>query len=54
MLGSFAAGSFQGVEGNGKSRDWKIWRGEANGYEVYLVDGFLALIAVEDDIAAGL
>ncbi len=50
MLASYEAGAFQGVDGNGKSRDWKNWRGEGNGYEGFLVDGYLALIAVEDDV----
>jgi hypothetical protein len=50
MLKSYEAGAFQGVDEKGKSRDWKNWKGEGNGYEGYLVDGYLGLIAVEDDL----
>lgn len=53
MLQSFDAGNFQGVDPQGKSRDWKDWNGNACGYEGFLVDSYLALIAVEDDLAAG-
>ena len=35
------------------SRDWRKWDGECNGYEGYLSDGYLALLAVEDDLKAG-
>jgi hypothetical protein len=50
MLKSFKAGAFQGVDDQGKSKDWKNWKGKGNGYEGFLVDGYLALIAVEDDL----
>jgi hypothetical protein len=50
MLKSYEVGTFQGVDENGKSRDWKNWNGEGNGYEGFLVDGYLGLIAVEDDL----
>lgn len=53
MLRSFAAGDFQGFTANGLSKDWRNWQGEGNGYEGYLSDGYLALLAVEDDIRAG-
>ena len=53
LLKSFEAGVFQGVDEQGKSRDWKDWRGNARGYEGFLVDSYLALIAVEDELAAG-
>lgn len=49
MLKSYEAGTFQGVDDN-KSRDWTNCFGEANGYEGFLVDAYLALIAVEDDL----
>lgn len=53
LLGSFGDGLFQGVDERGKSRDWKDWSGRANGYEGFLVDGYLALLAVEDDLVRG-
>ena len=53
MLRSFAAGDFQGFDANGQSKDWRTWDGECRGYEGYLSDGYLALLAVEDDLAAG-
>ncbi|HVU31871.1 MAG TPA: hypothetical protein VHE61_00455 [Opitutaceae bacterium] len=52
MLRSFAAGNFQGFGANGMSKDWRDWQGNCNGYEGYLCDGFLALLAVEDDLRA--
>lgn len=52
MLRSFATGNFQGFTANGLSKDWRNWRGEGNGYEGYLSDGYLALLAVMDDLNA--
>jgi len=52
MLRSFAAGDFQGFTVNGLSKDWRNWQGEGNGYEGYLCDGYLALLAVEDELRA--
>jgi hypothetical protein len=52
LLASYAAGNFQGRDENGGSRDWKDWRGAGKGYEGYLVDGYLGLLAVEDDLQA--
>ena len=55
MLKSYAAGSFQGqIPGSHHlSNDWTDWKGHGNGYEGFLVDGYLALLAVKDDIDAG-
>jgi hypothetical protein len=53
MLKTFAEGGFQGFGANGQSKDWRDWNGGCNGYEGYLVDGYLALLAVEDDLRAG-
>lgn len=53
MLRSFAAGDFQGFDVGGQSKDWRTWQGEGRGYEGYLSDGYLALLAVEDDVNAG-
>jgi hypothetical protein len=52
MLQSFREGNFQGFCSNGMSRDWRDWNGGCNGYEGYLTDGYLALLAVEDDLKA--
>ena len=46
MLKGFAAGEFQGFGPNGKSKDWKDWKGNCWGYEGLLVDGYMALLAV--------
>lgn len=53
MLNSFRDGGFQGYCTNGMSKDWRNWQGECNGYEGYLSDGYLALLAVRDDLLAG-
>jgi hypothetical protein len=52
MLQSFARGGFQGYCANGKSKDWKMWNGECEGYEGLLVDNYYALLAVLDREAA--
>jgi glycogen debranching enzyme len=50
MLKSFADGSFQGVCANGYSKDWKDWSGGCWGYEGFLSDGYLTLLAVFDEL----
>lgn len=50
MLRSFARGDFQGPCKDGMSKDWKSWTGKCWGYEGFLVDGYLALLAVLDDV----
>jgi hypothetical protein len=45
MLKSFANGGFQGRGPNGESYDWTDWKGNPNGYEGLLVDGYLTLLA---------
>lgn len=52
MLESFEAGAFQGKCPDGMSKDWKTWSGKCYGYEGFLVDGYLTLLAVLADIAA--
>ena len=52
MLRSFAAGEFQGFCANGPSKDWRDWTGGCHGYEGFLVDGYLALLAVFDEAKA--
>ena len=53
MLDGFAAGEFQGFCSDGKSKDWRDWKGGCHGYEGLLCDGYLTLLAVLDDIKAG-
>jgi hypothetical protein len=50
MLKSFAGGDFQGFDTNGLSKDWRDWQGKCHGYEGYLSDGYLTLLAVEEDL----
>ena len=49
MLESFESGSFQGVGADGMTKDWKNWNGQCFGYEGFLVDGYLTLLAVLTD-----
>ena len=54
MLKSYAEGGFQGTcPDTGMSVDWRDWNGGCHGYEGFLVDNYLALLAVEDDLNAG-
>lgn len=49
MLESYKAGSFEGnCPGSSMTKDWKTWTGECWGYEGFLVDNYLALLAVKD------
>jgi hypothetical protein len=50
MLDSYAAGEFQGFCETGKSKDWRDWQGGCHGYEGLLVDNYLPLLAVLDDL----
>jgi hypothetical protein len=52
MLRGFAAGDYQGFGPNGMSKDWRAWDGACNGYEGFLVDGFLPMLAVFDEVKA--
>jgi hypothetical protein len=52
MLRSYAAGEFQGFGPNGRSKDWRDWSGGCHGYEGMLVDSYLALLAVYDEVKA--
>ena len=52
MLEGYAKGEFQGFDETGMSRDWRDWRGGCHGYEGLLVDNYLALLAVLDDVRA--
>lgn len=49
MMESFREGGFEGnCPGSGMTKDWKTWTGECWGYEGYLVDNYLTLLAVKD------
>ena len=50
MLQSYAAGDFQGFCADGHSKDWRDWSGGCHGYEGLLVDGYLGLLAVYDEL----
>lgn len=52
MLEGYAAGEFQGFCDDGRSRDWRDWKGGCHGYEGLLVDNYHALLAVLDDVKA--
>jgi hypothetical protein len=46
ILEGITKGSFQGSCANGgMTKDWKTWNGECWGYEGFLCDGYLALLA---------
>ena len=49
MLETYARGGFQGFDANGRSVDWRDWHGGGHGYEGFLVDSYLPLLAVFDD-----
>ena len=48
MLNSFSNQGFSGRAPNGMTNDWKNWKGEANGYEGFLVDNYYTFLAVLD------
>lgn len=49
MMESFKEGGFEGhCEGTPYSKDWKTWDGKCWGYEGFLVDNYLPLLAVFD------
>jgi hypothetical protein len=45
ILKSISEGNFSGKCSNGMSKDWKNWKGECWGYEGFLVDNYLVLMA---------
>ena len=45
MLEGFEKGNFQGRGPNGLTNDWRAWDGTPHGYEGFLVDNYLALLA---------
>ncbi len=53
MLKAFADGGFAGFDKDGHSYDWKDWKGGAHGYEGLLVDSYMTLLGVFDDVKAG-
>jgi hypothetical protein len=46
LLKSMSEGNFQGRCENGRTKDWKTWTGECWGYEGFLVDNYMFLLAV--------
>lgn len=46
LLDGFRRRGFQGVGPNGMTYDWKAWDGTPHGYEGFLVDNYLTLLAV--------
>jgi hypothetical protein len=49
MLESYKQGGFQGnCQGSGMTKDWKTWEGACWGYEGFLVDNYLPLLAIGD------
>jgi len=50
ILAGINKGSFQGsCTKGGMTRDWKTWNGECWGYEGFLCDGYLALLALNPE-----
>jgi hypothetical protein len=45
ILESVTKGDFSGKCSNGMSKDWKTWKGECWGYEGFLCDGYMVLLA---------
>jgi hypothetical protein len=45
ILKSVKEGNFNGKCENGMSKDWKTWKGECWGYEGFLCDGYMVLLA---------
>lgn len=45
ILKSIREGNFNGKCANGMSKDWKTWKGECWGYEGFLCDGYMVLLA---------
>lgn len=51
LLEGIKAGDFQGPAPTGDvTKDWKTWTGECWGYEGFLCDGYLALLALNPEI----
>jgi hypothetical protein len=49
LLDAIADRDFQGRCDNGHTREWKDWQGQCWGYEGFLADGYLTLLAATDD-----
>jgi hypothetical protein len=47
MLRAMYVGQFDGRAANGMTREWKDWKGVPWGYEGFLVDGYLMVLAAE-------
>jgi hypothetical protein len=50
ILAGIDAGEFQGsCSAGGMTKDWKTWKGECWGYEGFLCDGYLVLLALNPE-----
>jgi len=50
ILSGIDASEFQGMAPTGDvTKDWKTWKGECWGYEGYLCDGYLVLLALNPE-----
>jgi hypothetical protein len=50
LLKAIDAGEFQGsCSEGGMTKDWKTWNGDCWGYEGFLCDGYLVLLALDPD-----
>jgi len=49
MLDAYENREFEGRNAKGQSNDWRKWDGTAMGYEGFLVDGYLTLLAVLEE-----
>jgi hypothetical protein len=49
ILKSIKEGNFNGKCINGMSKDWKTWNGECWGYEGFLCDGYMVLLACMEE-----
>jgi hypothetical protein len=53
MLAGYNSGNFQGFcPDTGRSKDWRDWQGGCHGYEGLLVDNYLSLLLVMDEVNA--
>jgi hypothetical protein len=49
LMDAIADREFQGRCASGQTKEWKDWQGRCWGYEGFLADGYLTLLAVTDD-----
>jgi len=50
LLQAIDSGDFQGTcSGSGMTKDWKAWNRDCWGYEGFLCDGYLVLLALNPE-----